>query len=82
MSLCMSLWITLLIAGFFKCYVITLHRDAWGYLWISQGIWSILEHLCYSITLRLLDTLDSLWITLGYLWINRGIGAGRSLQGH
>ena len=38
-------------------------------------------HLCYSITPRLLDTLDSLWISLGYLWINRGIGAGRSLQG-
>jgi len=41
-----------------------------GYLWISQGIWSILEHLCYSITLRLLDTPESLWITLGYLWIH------------
>ena len=67
-----SLCITLFIAGFFKCYVITLHRDAWDYLWISQGIWSILEHLCYSITLRLFDTPDSLWITLGYLWINRG----------
>ena len=61
------------------CYNIT--SRCMGYLWISQGIWSILEHLCYSITLRLLDTLDSLWITLGYLWINRGIGSGRSLQG-
>ena len=66
------------------CYNITSGCMGGGgdYLWISQGIWSILEHLCYSITLRLLDTLDSLWITLGYLWINRGIGAGRSLQGH
>ena len=54
------------------CYNIT--SGCMGYLWISQGIWSILEHLCYTITPRLLDTLDSLWITLGYLWINRGIG--------
>ena len=42
------------------CYNIT--SGCMGYLLISQGIWSIFEHLCYSITLRLLDTLDSLWI--------------------
>ena len=30
---------------------------------------TVIVQLCYSITLRLLDTLDSLWITIGYLWI-------------